>query len=124
MSRDFTYVDDVAEGTVRALDCVASSSPLFDTLNPVTDMSDAPYRIFNIGNQQPVRLLDFVSALENALGRPANIHFEPLQPGDVLNTSADIQGLLKATGYQPTTSLSEGLTHWAKWFLEMGVRYI
>lgn len=123
MSRDFTYVEDVAEGTVRALDCVASASPLFDNLHPVADISHAPYRIFNIGNQQPVRLLDFVSALENALGHPAILHFEPLQPGDVLNTSADIHGLLKATGYQPTTPLSEGLNHWAKWFLENGVKY-
>ena len=123
MSRDFTYVDDIAEGTVRALGCVATPSEKFSQDHPVSDVSSAPYRIFNIGNQHPVRLLDFVQTLEKALGHKANIQLEPLQPGDVLNTSADTESLFQATGFQPTTSLEQGLTQWAEWFLAKGQHY-
>jgi len=123
MSRDFTYVDDIAEGTVRALSCVATPSEQFSPDHPVSDVSSAPYRIFNIGNQHPVRLLDFVQTLEKALGHKANIQLEPLQPGDVLNTSADTESLFQATGFQPTTSLEQGLTQWAEWFLDKGQYY-
>ena len=123
MSRDFTYIGDIAEGTVRALDCVATPSEQFSQDHPVSDISSAPYRIFNIGNRQPIRLLDFVKALENALDHQANIVLESLQPGDVLNTSADTDSFYQATGFQPTTSLQDGLEQWAAWFLRTGQHY-
>jgi UDP-glucuronate 4-epimerase len=104
--------------------CVAKPADAFDTSLPISDISSAPYRIYNIGNQNPVRLLDFVHTLEDALGRKAILTMAPMQPGDVLNTSANIDSLFKATGYQPTTSLAEGLGKWAKWFLSTGKNYI
>jgi UDP-glucuronate 4-epimerase len=123
MSRDFTYVEDITEGIMSVLGCVATPSEKFSQEHPVSDISSAPYRIFNIGNRQPVQLLDFVHTLENALGLKANIIFEPLQPGDVLNTMADTDSLYQATGFQPTTSLEEGLKEWAAWFLSKGQHY-
>lgn len=123
MSRDFTYIEDITEGIMRTLGCVATSSDQFSHDHPVSDISSAPYRIFNIGNRQPIRLLDFVNTLENALGRRAHIIFEPLQPGDVLNTLADTNSLHQATGFQPTTSLEAGLKKWASWFLSTGQHY-
>jgi UDP-glucuronate 4-epimerase len=123
MSRDFTFIDDIAEGTVRALHCIATPNTQFNQAQPVSDTSSAPYRIFNIGNQQPIRLLDFVSTLEEALGQKAHIILEPLQAGDVLHTMADTQSLHQATGYQPTTTLRQGLAQWAAWFLSKGQHF-
>jgi UDP-glucuronate 4-epimerase len=123
MSRDFTFIDDIAEGTVRALHCVATPNNQFNHAQPVSDTSSAPYRIFNIGNQQPIRLLDFVNTLEEALGQKARIILEPLQAGDVLHTMADTQSLQQATGYQPTTTLRQGLAQWAAWFLSKGQHF-
>jgi UDP-glucuronate 4-epimerase len=123
MSRDFTFIDDIAEGTVRALHCVATPNNQFNHADPVSDTSSAPYRIFNIGNQQPVPLLDFVKTLEDALGHQAHIILEPLQAGDVLHTMADTQSLHQATGYQPTTTLRQGLAQWAAWFLSKGQHF-
>jgi len=124
MSRDFTYVDDIAEGTISAMRSVAEPSDAFNAKLPISDISSAPYRIYNIGNQNPVRLLDFVRTLEDALGQKAILTMEPMQPGDVLNTSANIDSLVKATGYQPKTSLTEGLGKWADWFLSTGKNYV
>lgn len=123
MSRDFTYIDDIVEGTVSAMDCVAQPSAEFDPSVPLSDISTAPYRIYNIGNQNPVRLLDFVHTLENALGRKAILNMQPMQPGDVLNTSANIDSLYDATGYQPKTDLASGLSQWAQWFISTGQHY-
>jgi UDP-glucuronate 4-epimerase len=123
MSRDFTYVDDIAQGTISAMTNIAKPSDAFDASFPVSDISSAPYRIYNIGNQNPVRLLDFVHTLENALGHKAILTMAPMQPGDVLNTSANIDSLFKATGYQPKTSLADGLGKWADWFLSKGKNY-
>ena len=123
MSRDFTFIDDIAEGTVRALHCVANPNNQFNHADPVSDTSSAPYRIFNIGTQQPVPLLDFVKTLEDALGHQAHIILEPLQAGDVLHTMADTQSLHQATGYQPTTTLRQGLAQWAAWFLSKGQHF-
>jgi len=123
MSRDFTFIDDIAEGTVKALSCVATPNAEFSHAHPISDTSSAPYRIFNIGNQQPIRLLEFVKTLEDTLGHTANIVLEPLQAGDVLNTMADTQSLFHATGYQPTTTLRRGLEQWADWFLSKGQHF-
>ena len=102
MQRDFTYVDDVVEGTLRALDLPPAGQP--------------PYRIFNIGNHKPVALLDYIAALERVLGRKAVLEMKPMQPGDVAATYADTQALADAVGFAPSTPLEAGLAHFADWF--------
>jgi UDP-glucuronate 4-epimerase len=102
MQRDFTYVDDVVEGTLRALDRPPAGQP--------------PYRIFNIGNHQPVELLEYIAALERVLGRKAVLEMKPLQPGDVPATYADTRALADAVGFSPSTPLAEGLARFAEWF--------
>jgi UDP-glucuronate 4-epimerase len=102
MQRDFTYVDDVAEGTLRALDRPPASRP--------------PYRILNMGNHRPVALLDYIATLERALGRKAVLEMKPMQPGDVAETCADTRALAAAVGFAPSTPLDTGLGHFAEWF--------
>jgi UDP-glucuronate 4-epimerase len=102
MQRDFTYIDDVAEGTLRVLDQPPAGTP--------------PYRVFNIGNHQPVPLLEYIALLEKALGRKAAMEMKPMQPGDIKATYADTRALREATGFAPATSLEEGLAHFAAWF--------
>jgi UDP-glucuronate 4-epimerase len=98
MQRDFTYIDDIVEGTLRVLD------------------RPAPYAIFNIGNHQPVALLDYIAALERALGKEAKLEMKPMQPGDVKATYADTTALQKAVGFAPSTPLDIGLARFAEWF--------
>jgi UDP-glucuronate 4-epimerase len=100
MERDFTYVDDVVEGTLRVLD------------------RPAPYAIYNIGNHQPVKLLDYIAALERALGKKAKLEMQPMQPGDVKSTYADTRALREAVGFAPATPLAQGLERFARWFRE------
>ena len=102
MQRDFTYIDDVAEGTLRVLERVPTGTP--------------PWALFNIGNHRPVALPDYVAALEAALGKKALIEFAPMQPGDVRATYADTERLARATGFAPSTSLEAGLAEFASWF--------
>ena len=116
MQRDFTYVDDVVEGTLRVLDDPAAPDPAFDASEPDPATSWAPWRVYNIGNHQPVGLLDYISALERALGREAIRQLEPMQPGDVRSTFADIRRLDGAVGFSPSTPLEEGLARFAQWF--------
>ncbi|MFM1855386.1 MAG: hypothetical protein RLZ83_695 [Pseudomonadota bacterium] len=116
MRRDFTYVDDIAEGTVRVLDRVAAPSASFDPLRPDPGSSRAPYRVYNIGNHQPVELLDFIATLERALGVTAVKNLLPMQPGDVEATYADVDDLRRDVGFEPATPLAEGLARWAAWF--------
>jgi len=116
MQRDFTYVDDVVEGTLRVLDDPAAPDPAFDASEPDPATSWAPWRVYNIGNHQPVGLLDYISALERALGKQANKQFEPMQPGDVRSTFADTRRLDGAVGFSPATPLEEGLARFAQWF--------
>ena len=116
MQRDFTYVDDVVEGTLRVLDEPAAPDPAFDSTEPDPAASWAPWRVLNIGNHQPVGLLDYISALERALGKEAIKQFEPMQPGDVRSTFADTRRLDGAVGFAPSTSLEEGLARFAQWF--------
>ena len=118
MQRDFTYVDDIAEGTVRVMDRMASPNPDFDSNSPDPGSSRAPYRVYNIGNHQPVELMSFIETLEQALGQKAQKNFLPMQAGDVLATYADIEDLRRDVGFAPKTSLTEGLSRWASWFRE------
>ena len=116
MRRDFTYIDDIVEGVVRVLDSVARPNPDWSGQTPDPGSSAAPYRLYNIGNNQPVELLDFIAVLEECLGRPAQKDFQPLQAGDVPETCADVDDLVQAVGFRPTTPLREGLARFVEWY--------
>jgi UDP-glucuronate 4-epimerase len=116
MRRDFTFVDDIAEGTVRVMDHVASGNADFNPNHPDPGSSRAPYRVYNIGNQQPVELMTFINTIEQALGKEAQKNFLPMQAGDVLATFADVEDLKKDIGFSPKTSLETGIARWAEWF--------
>ena len=116
MRRDFTYIDDIAEGTLQVLDRPALPDPLFDAQHPDPARSNAPYRIFNIGNHQPVELMSFIEALEQALEQTAQKNFLPLQAGDVPETCADIADLTAVTGFAPATSVKEGVGRFVEWY--------
>lgn len=116
MQRDFTYIDDIAEGTVRVLDHIAISNPVYETNNPAPGSSYAPYKVYNIGNHQPVELLTFIQMLENALGKVAKKNYLPMQAGDVVATYADVTDLTRDVGFAPRTSLQHGLERWAAWY--------
>ena len=116
MRRDFTYIDDIVEGVVRVLDSVARPNPDWSGQTPDPGSSAAPYRLYNIGNNQPVELLDFIAALEECLGRPAKKDFQPLQAGDVPETCADVDDLVQAVGFRPSTPLREGLARFVEWY--------
>lgn len=115
-SRDFTYVGDIVEGVIRASDRPATPDPAWDPAHPDPATSSAPFRIYNIGNNAPVQLADFIAALEAALGRPAIQEFLPLQPGDVPDTFADSARLAEATGWQPGTPVAEGVARFVDWY--------
>jgi len=117
MSRDFTYVDDIVEGIVRLIDCIPARNDGWDTLAADPATSRAPYRIYNIGNNSPVRLDRFVETLESVLGRKARKRMLPMQPGDVPSTCADITLLERATGYRPRIGIEDGLARFGAWFL-------
>ena len=116
--RDFTYVDDIVEGVVRTLDHVAEPNPDWDPARPDPGTSRAPYRLYNIGNQQPVELMRFIELLEQNLGRKAEKNLLPLQPGDVPDTWADTAALERDVGYSPSTSIEEGVKKFVDWYLE------
>jgi UDP-glucuronate 4-epimerase len=118
MIRDFTYVDDIVEGVVRTLDHPAAPDPGWrgDAPDPAT--SYAPWRVYNIGNNEPVLLLDCISILEDCLGRKANMEFLPVQPGDVLSTMADVSELEEAVGFRPATPLRTGIARFVEWYRE------
>lgn len=122
MQRDFTFVDDIAEGTVRTLDRIAMPDPDFDSNRPDPGCSRAPYRVYNIGNHQPVELMTFIGTIEKALGREAKKNFLPMQPGDVMATFADVDDLRRDVGFEPRTPLAEGIARWADWFREYSAR--
>ena len=116
--RDFTYVDDIVEGVIRASDKIAESDPDWDSDNPDPSRSSSPYRVYNIGNNQPVELMKYVSVLEDCLGRKAEINLLPLQPGDVPDTYADVSELISDVGYKPDTSVEDGVASFVKWYRE------
>ena len=115
-TRDFTYVEDIAEGVIRASDDIAVPDPSFDPAAPDPSRSSAPFRIFNIGNNQPVRLSDYIDALEDALGVTARRNLLPLQLGDVPDTDADVSALKAQVGYCPSTPVREGVARFVDWY--------
>ncbi len=115
-TRDFTYVDDIVEGVIRASDQIARPDPAWSGEHPDPAASNAPFRIFNIGNSHPVRLSAYIEALEVALGKKAIQELLPLQPGDVPDTSADVSELERAVGYRPKTPVAEGVRRFVEWY--------
>ncbi len=118
MRRDFTYIDDIVEGVLRLLPLPPAPNPGWDARHPDPGTSFAPWRVFNIGNHDAVELMDFIGALERALGREAIKEFGPMQPGDVEATYADTEELRRLTGFAPKTPLAEGLARFAAWHRE------
>ena len=116
--RDFTYIDDIVEGVVRTMDHTATANEDWDPATPDPGTSRAPYRIYNIGNQQPVELLDYIGAVEKALGKTAEKNLLPLQLGDVPDTWADTEDLAADVGYQPSTPIEVGVKNFVEWYLE------
>ena len=115
-TRDFTYIDDIVEGVIRTLDRVATPDPAFDPLHPNPGTSAAPYRVYNIGNNQPVELARYIEVLEARLGRKAEQILLPLQPGDVPDTYADVAELSHDTGYAPATPIEVGIDRFVDWY--------
>lgn len=115
-ARDFTYIDDIVEGVVRTADKVAEPDPDWTGADPDPASSSAPYRLYNIGNNNVVELMDFIECLEKALGREATKNFLPLQPGDVPKTFADVDALSDAVGFRPSTPIEEGIARFVDWY--------
>ena len=115
-TRDFTYIDDIVEGVIRTLDRVPGPDPAFDPLLPSPASSSAPYRVYNIGNHRPVQLSRYIELIEQALGRTAEKRLLPLQPGDVPDTEADVEALMRDTGYSPETPVEIGIQRFVDWY--------
>jgi UDP-glucuronate 4-epimerase len=115
-TRDFTYIDDIVDGIVKTLDNTATSNMDWNSFNPDSASSKSPWRIYNIGNNKPIKLMDYIDALEKNLGKKANINFLPLQLGDVADTYANIDNLDKQFNYKPSTSVIEGISNFVKWY--------
>jgi UDP-glucuronate 4-epimerase len=118
MVRDFTYIDDIVEGVLRVLDKPATPDPAYNALTPNPGTSTAPYRIFNIGNSRPTVLMDYIGALESALGIHADKRMLPVQPGDVQATAADTSALAQWVGFAPSTPVVEGVARFVHWYRE------
>ena len=116
--RSFTYVDDIVEGVIRTLDKVPSANAEWNGAAPDPGSSNVPYRIYNIGNEQPVELLRYIQVLEQCLGRKARMEMLPLQAGDVPDTEADVSELIAAVDYQPRVSVEEGVANFVRWYLD------
>ena len=114
--RDFTYIDDIVEGVIRVLDRIPEPNPDWSGDAPDSATSRAPYRLYNIGNNQPVELMHYIEVLEDCLGRKAEKNLLPLQPGDVPDTYADVTDLVRDTGYKPDTSVEEGVRKFVEWY--------
>lgn len=118
MQRDFTYIDDIVEGVIRTSDKVAASNPDWSGEEPDPATSRAPFRLYNIGNNNPVELSYVISLLEKELGRPAEQDLLPMQPGDVPATSADIDDLMREVGFRPSTPIEDGVHRFVSWYRE------
>jgi UDP-glucuronate 4-epimerase len=116
MQRDFTYIDDIVEGVIRVLDKVPAGNAAWSGDAPDPGTSKAPYKLYNIGNNNPVRLMDMIETLERCLGKTAVKNFLPMQPGDVPATYADVDDLMADVGFKPATSIGEGLEKFASWY--------
>ncbi len=114
--RDFTYIDDIVEGVIRVLDSPAQPNEQWSGHSPSPESSKAPWRLYNIGNQKPIVLMDYISALEKALGITANKELLPIQPGDVPDTYADVEDLVTQFDYQPSTRVEEGVSEFVTWY--------
>ncbi len=115
-TRDFTFVEDIVEGVVRVNDRPAEPNPEWDAMNPDPASSNVPFRVYNIGNNDPVKLTEYVAAIEDCLGKKAIVELLPLQPGDVPDTTADVRELEAATGYRPATPVREGVRRFVEWY--------
>jgi UDP-glucuronate 4-epimerase len=118
MQRDFTYIDDIVEGVVRVMRKIPQPNPLWTGTSPDPGTSKACYKIYNIGNSQPVELLDFIETIEDCLGKKAEKNFLPMQAGDVVATYADVDDLMQAVGFKPQTSLKRGIADFVEWYLK------
>jgi UDP-glucuronate 4-epimerase len=116
MQRDFTYIDDIAGGTVRVLDRIAQSNLAFDTNAPNSASSYAPFKVYNIGNHTPVELMTFIQTVEESLGKVAKKNFLPMQAGDVVATYADVENIKHDIDFEPKTNLTDGITNWVRWY--------
>jgi UDP-glucuronate 4-epimerase len=116
--RDFTYVDDIVSGVIHTMDHTATSNPEWNAANPDPGTSMAPYRLYNIGNQQPIELMRYIEIIEECLGKKAEMNMLPLQPGDVPDTWADTTALSDAVGYSPSTPIETGVRNFVDWYLE------
>lgn len=116
MRRDFTYIDDIVEGVVRVLDRVPVPDPAWNAAAPSAASSPAPYRVYNIGNNQPIELNRFIAAIEKAVGKQAEQRFLPMQPGDVVATAADVSDLAEAVGFSPDTPIETGIERFVAWY--------
>jgi UDP-glucuronate 4-epimerase len=116
--RDFTYIDDIVEGVIRTMDHTATPNEDWDPASPDPGTSMAPYRLYNIGNQQPVELMRFIELIEECLGKKAEKNLLPLQPGDVPDTWADTEALANDVGYSPSTPIETGVKNFVDWYLE------
>ena len=118
MVRDFTYIDDIVEGVIRAIDNVAKPDPMWNGEKPNCATSYAPYKIYNIGNNQPVELMKYITTLENCLGKKAELNLLPMQDGDVPATYADTDALAADVGFKPATSIESGIARFVDWYKE------
>lgn len=116
MYRDFTYIDDIIQGVVRTLDKIATPNSRWDGNDPDPATSYAPYRVYNIGNNSPVRLMDFIETIEKTVGKQAVKNFMPMQPGDVPSTCADVSALEADVGFKPNTSIAVGIERFVRWY--------
>ena len=115
-SRDFTFISDIVEGVIRSSDQIAQANPNWDSKKPDPSTSNAPFRIFNIGNNSPVKLIDFINAIEKFTDKKANMELLPLQPGDVQDTLADSSTLEQSVGYKPSVSVEDGVKQFVDWY--------
>jgi UDP-glucuronate 4-epimerase len=118
MKRDFTYIDDIVEGIIRVIQTAPKGNNKWSGKNPDPGSSKAPYKIYNIGNNSPINLMDFVKAIENSVGKKAKINFMPIQPGDVPATYADVQDLIDDFDYKPNTPIQIGINNFVSWYRE------
>jgi UDP-glucuronate 4-epimerase len=115
-TRDFTYIDDIVEGVIRASDDIAQPNSEWNSDAPDPASSNAPFRLFNIGNNNPVKLIEYIEAIESALGKKADMELLPLQAGDVPDTYADSSALQAAVGYKPATPVKHGVAEFINWY--------
>jgi UDP-glucuronate 4-epimerase len=118
MQRDFTYIDDIVEGVIRVADRVPSGNPEWSSDKPDPGTSRAPYKIYNIGNHQPVELAHFIKVIEDSLGKTAKKNMLPMQPGDVPATYADVDDLMRDVGFRPSTTIEDGIARFVAWYRE------